>query len=186
MEALALLELDSIAAGYRTMDAVVKAARIDLIEGRPIDPGKFAILFGGDVASVEASFLRGKETAGESIVDTVFLPAAHESLFPLLAGDGKEGRIDSLGIIETGAVASVIRAADAAAKAAPVRLIRIHRARRIGGKGYVILTGTLPDVEAAVDAGAARAEAEGHLLSRVVIPAPADEVLAKVREEWLS
>ena len=111
-----------------------------------------------------------------NLVDHVLLPAAHEVIVPLVSGERAEHPIDALGIIETGAVASLIRAADAAAKAAPVRLLRIHLARRIGGKGYVVFTGDLADVEASVSAGAARAREERRLEAEVVIP---------VREKFL-
>lgn len=185
MEALALLELDSIAAGFAAADAVMKKARVDLLESRPLDPGKFLILFRGDVASVDASFLAGVERAGERLVDRVFLPAAHESVFPLLSGTPSEGPIESVGVVETSSVAAAVLAADAAAKAAPVRLVRIHLARRTGGKGYLVLTGALADVEASVSAGAAAARGRNRLVGDVVIPLPAEETLAKFSEEWL-
>jgi len=185
MEAIALLELDSIAAGFRAADELVKRARVDLLESRPLDPGKYLILFRGDVASVEAAFARGVEVAGENLVDRVILPAAHESILPVLAGERKETPIDALGIIETTAVASIIRAADAAAKAAPVRLVRIHLARRTGGKGYLVLTGALANVEAAVSAGTAEARSSGKLAGETVLPAPAEETYRKIGEEWL-
>lgn len=187
MEALALLELDSIASGFRVADAVAKKARVDLLESRPLDPGKYLILFRGDVASVEAAFREGVERAGERLLDRVFLPAAHESILPLLGRDRSpdDGPIESIGVVETAAVASAVLAADAAAKAAPVRLIRIHLARRTGGKGYVVLTGPLADVEAAVSAGARTARERGKLVGETVIPSPAGETLAKIREEWI-
>ncbi|RPJ40636.1 MAG: BMC domain-containing protein [Candidatus Latescibacterota bacterium] len=184
-EALALLELDSIAAGFRAADEAVKRARVDLIESRPLDPGKYMILFRGDVASVEAAFRRALEVAGERLVDRVFLPAVHESVPAALRGERSEGEIDAIGVIETAAVASIVRAADAAAKAAPIRFLRIHLARRIGGKGYLVLTGALSDVEASVAAGCEAARREGNLVSEVVIPAPAAETLAKIEEDWL-
>ena len=41
---------------------------------------------------------------------------------------------------------------------------------RIGGKGVVTLTGTLPDVQAAIAAGRADAQKRGLLARAVVIP----------------
>ncbi len=186
MEALALLELDSIAWGIRTVDDVMKMAHVELIASEPIDPGKYMILFRGDVGSVESSFQRGRESAGEHLVDRILLPHVHESVVPLLTGYRPDEKIDSLGIVETSTVASVIRAADAAAKAANVTLLRTHLARRIGGKGYVILTGSLPDVEAAVAAGAEAAPRDSDLIADVVIPAPTGEIVDEVMKEWLN
>ncbi|MFH1681425.1 MAG: BMC domain-containing protein [Candidatus Eisenbacteria bacterium] len=186
MEALALLEIDSIAVGFKTADAVVKRARVDLLESRPLDPGKYLVLFRGDVASVESAYERGADAAGEHLVDRVFLPAVHETIVPLLRGEAPDVPIDAIGVIETAAVASIVRAADAAAKAAPVRLLRVHLARRTGGKGYLVLTGDLPDVEAAVSAGAAEARRENKLVAEIVIPSPAAETHEKITGEWLA
>ena len=52
-EPLALIELDSIAAGYRCIDLMVKKAPITIIEANLIEPGHFLILFSGDLACVE-------------------------------------------------------------------------------------------------------------------------------------
>jgi microcompartment protein CcmL/EutN len=46
----------------------------------------------------------------------------------------------------------------------------------IGGKGFVLLTGDISSVEAAVAAAAPVAGAEGMLVSSVVIPAPRREL----------
>ena len=66
--------------------------------------------------------------------------------------------------------------ADIAAKAAAVTLFRIHLAMAIGGKGYVMLTGDIASVEAAVSAGATVATEEGILVARAVIAAPRKEL----------
>jgi microcompartment protein CcmL/EutN len=185
MEALALIEIDSIAAGIAAVDEVMKMARVELIASQPVDPGKYIILFGGDVGSVESSFARGCERAGDRVVDRVLLPQVHESVVPLLTGGRTDEPIASLGVVETATVAAVIRAADAAAKAAEVTLLRIHLARRIGGKGFVILTGQQTDVEAAVAAGADAAGRDTDLFAEVVIPAPTGEIFGEVTREWL-
>jgi microcompartment protein CcmL/EutN len=68
----------------------------------------------------------------------------------------------------------------------PVRLLRVHLARRIGGKGCVVLTGELADVEAAVAAAIEEARREDRLVAEIVIPAPAPETHAKIAGEWLA
>jgi microcompartment protein CcmL/EutN len=84
-----------------------------------------------------------------------------------------------MGIIETFSASTIIEVADAAAKAANIKLFRIHLAMAIGGKGFVLLTGDVPSVEAAVAAAAPVAGAEGMLVSSVVIPAPRRELFRK-------
>ena len=66
--------------------------------------------------------------------------------------------------------------ADAAAKSADITLFRIHLAMAIGGKGFVLLTGDIASVEAAVATGAQVAADEGILVGRAVIAAPSKEL----------
>jgi microcompartment protein CcmL/EutN len=66
--------------------------------------------------------------------------------------------------------------ADAAAKAANVTLFRVHLAMALGGKGFVLLTGDVASVQAAVDVGAAMAGSEGILVGKAVIAAPRVEL----------
>ena len=52
-----------------------------------------------------------------------------------------------------------------------------HRDRsRVGGKGFVLLTGDVASVEAAVAAGAAVAGEEGILVGQAVIAAPSKDL----------
>ena len=51
--ALALLEFESIAAGITAGDAMVKRAPLDLIKAGTVQPGKYLVLIGGQVADVE-------------------------------------------------------------------------------------------------------------------------------------
>jgi microcompartment protein CcmL/EutN len=81
-----------------------------------------------------------------------------------------------VGVIETFSGATAIKAADIAVKTAHVQLYDLRVSRGMGGKGVVILTGAVGDVTAAVDAGAAHAEALGLLNSKSVIPAPHKEL----------
>jgi microcompartment protein CcmL/EutN len=85
---------------------------------------------------------------------------------------------DALGIIESFSVASLVEAADAAAKAAQIELIEIRLAMALGGKGFVTFTGSVDAVHAAVEAGAQPVESKGLLVRKVVIPAPRRELMA--------
>ncbi len=169
--AIALIETESIARGHVVADAVVKKAPVSLLMTEPVTPGKFVILFDGEVADVEAAWREGLEVAGTGIVDRLFLPQAASALAPALRGTLTRGLVDSLGIVETNSVASSLLAADAAVKAADVRLVRMHLAKGIGGKGYFTLTGSLDMVDAAVHAAAA-AIAPELLVTTEVIAAP--------------
>jgi len=52
-DAIALLELQGVAAGYASLDIMVKHSPIQIIEANLIEPGKFLILYTGGVAEVE-------------------------------------------------------------------------------------------------------------------------------------
>jgi len=139
-----------------------------------------AILGAGDVASVEASLRRGVEAGGDVVVDTLFIPNVDAQVFPAILGATAVGALSSLGVVETFTAASTILCADAAAKAASVRLIEIRLAKGLGGKAFFTMTGELHEVEAAMDAAVAVARAGGNLVRSVVIPRPHDAIAAKV------
>ena len=80
-------------------------------------------------------------------------------------------------MIEGFSVASVIEAADAAIKAAPIQFVNIHLAMAIGGKGFVSFTGDVAAVEEAAEVGAAVIERKGLLVEKVVIPRPRPEIV---------
>lgn len=82
--------------------------------------------------------------------------------------------MNSLGFIEVKGLAAAIEAADAAVKAANVRLV----SREVVGGGIVtvVLRGDVAAVKAAVDAGAAACKRVGELLAAHVIPRPHGDV----------
>ncbi len=80
----------------------------------------------------------------------------------------------ALGMIETRGLVAAIEAADAACKAANVKLV----GKEYIGGGYVTIKiiGEVAAVKAAVDAGAAAAQRVGELVSVHVIPRPIDDL----------
>ncbi|MCM2268084.1 MAG: BMC domain-containing protein [Elusimicrobiales bacterium] len=88
--------------------------------------------------------------------------------------------LESLGIIEAFSVSALVEAADAAVKAAPVKLLEIRLAMALGGKAFVTLTGPVAAAETAVNAGAAVVAKKGLLVEKVVIPQPRPELLREI------
>jgi len=81
---------------------------------------------------------------------------------------------NALELIETKGLVSSIEAADAMAKSANVEIIGTEK---IGsGLVTVMVRGDVGAVKAAVDAGAAAAQAVGELVSTHVIPRPHEDV----------
>ncbi len=177
---IGLVELSSIAAGFLVADAMLKAAEVEILLSRTICSGKYMVLVGGDVAGVTASVEAGIAIGEGTVIDTFVIPNVHASLFPALGGTAKVTSLEALGIIESFSVASMIEAADAAAKAAKVQLIELRLAMALGGKAFVTLTGDVAAAQAAVDAGAAVVASKGLLVNKVVIPAPRRELLSEI------
>ena len=179
LEAIGLVELTSIGVGIHVEDAMLKAASVELLVARTICSGKYLIVIGGEVSAVRAAVAAGVELAKDALVEERVIPRVHPAVFPAigLSVPVPESPVEALGVVETFSAASVIEAADAAAKAASVTLFRVHLAMAVGGKGFLLMTGDVAAVEAAVEAGAAVAAADGILVSKEVIRAPRRELL---------
>ncbi len=85
----------------------------------------------------------------------------------------------AVGVVETFSGVSVLLAADVAAKTGQVTLLRIHLAMALGGKGYVLMAGSVSDVQMAVHAAAEVVRRKGLLVAAVSIPGPSRELLAE-------
>lgn len=179
--ALALLEFGSIAAGVQAADAMVKRATLQVVHAGTVQPGRFLVLLGGEVAEVEEALKAGLETASDALNDHIFLPGVHPDVVRALAG-GREVplRPDALGVIETCNVPAAIHAADRGIKGAQVALMEIRLADGLGGKGIVFFTGAVSDVEAALELADA-ALAAGQKVRHVVIPQLHAEIASVLR-----
>jgi len=179
-KSIGAIELSSIGIGYLIEDEMLKAASVELLIARTICSGKYLIVIGGSVSDVEAAIQAGLKGAGEAIIDQLVIPNVHPSVFPALGQSValEADHTGALGVVETFSGVSILAAADAAAKAARVILFRIHVAMALGGKGFLLLTGSVADVRAGVEAAAAEARQRGLLVSEIVIPRPARELFA--------
>jgi microcompartment protein CcmL/EutN len=177
---LGLIELTSIAAGFQSCDAMLKAANVELVLSRSICSGKYMVMVRGDVAAVQAAVSAGTSAGHFSVIDSFVIPNLHESVFPAISGASKVEEMEALGIVESFSVASLIEGADAAVKAANVQLIEIRLAMALGGKAFVTMTGNVAAVQAAVDAGAQVVGQKGMLVNKVVIPHPRPELLTEM------
>jgi microcompartment protein CcmL/EutN len=174
---MGLIELGSVAAGFEVCDTMLKAADVDLVLSRSICSGKYIVMVRGEVGAIQSSVRAGVEAGGFSVIDTFMIPNLDPTVFPAIAGNNKVDSMGALGIIESFSVASLVEAADAAVKAANVRLMEIRLAMALGGKAFVTITGTVADVRSAVEAGSAVVAAKGLLTNKVVIPNPRPELL---------
>lgn len=149
--ALALLELDSVAAGIVTGDAMAKRAPISVLHAGTVHPGNYVVLVGGEVADVEEALAAGLEASAGSLLDHIFLPHVHPAIPAALAGRPGFGPVEALGVVETRTIATLLGAVDRGLKGAEVELFELRLADDLGGKAYCLFAGTLSDIEAAMD-----------------------------------
>lgn len=178
--AVGMLETNSIALGIEGADAMLKAAEVTLIDAHPICPGKYLSVWRGEVGPIETALSAGKKKAGSTLVDTTIIPRVHEDVFTALAGAVTVDELDAVGVLESFSVACLIRAADAAVKAAEVKLVEARLATGIGGKGFFVLTGSVGPVHDAMAAATSVAKEHGLLHSSIVIPQPHPELLKAI------
>lgn len=172
--ALALLEFDSVAQGMLAADAMVKKATVKLIHAGTVQPGRYLVLLGGAVAEVEEALKTGKDIAEANLADTVWLPGVHPQVLEIIhsahrppSNKNIPTETEALGIIETRTAPSAIQAADIAIKGAHINLISIRLSDGLAGKGLVLLSGKVSDVEAARDL--VQANLDGVLLLQSVV-----------------
>jgi microcompartment protein CcmL/EutN len=149
---------------------MVKRAPIDVIRAGTVQPGKYLVLIGGQVADVEESLAAGRQVGGATALDFVYLPGVHPEVVQAVAGGRVPEITDALGVVETTTVAAAIHAADAGVKGAEVRLVEVRLADGLGGKGIVLFSGLVADVEAAVEIGVGALARPELLVRQVVIP----------------
>ncbi len=178
--AVGMLEYTSIASGIEAADRMVKAADVIPLFCKTICPGKFLAGVTGGVAAVEASLEAGRSERPEDVADWFMLPNIHPDVVAALGGCVPLNERGALGVLETFSVASAVSAADAAVKAADVRLLEVRTALGLGGKGYILLTGDVGAVRAAISAGTAWVEESGLLVGATVLPRPADALFDKL------
>ena len=181
--AIALFEFGSISAGIVAGDAMVKTAPLGAIYAGTVHPGKYLVLVTGDTASVDEAVQVGNES--DSLTDMVFLPDVHPAVASAITGNASRAPVgeEALGVIETTTAAAAIDAADAGAKAAEVELAAIRLSDGLGGKGYVLFSGVVAEVEAALAAAVERVESHGTLVRSDLIAQLHEEMAENLRAE---
>jgi len=175
--ALALLEFASIAIGIRAGDAMAKRVPLETLALGTVQPGKFLIAAGGEVAHVEEAWASGcevgrevgREVGADALLGEIFLPDVHPAIVAALAAPTRVFEGDALGVLETSTVAATLHASDRALKRTSVALEEFRLADGLGGKGYALFSGDVGEVQAAVEIAADGVRAE-ELVQRVVIP----------------
>ena len=171
-KAIGMVELSSIAKGIETSDYMVKAAQVDLLRSSTVCPGKYVAIIAGDLSAVRAAVERARATRPEELIDDFVLGNPDPSIFPAIYGTSQVENVSALGILETYDAASIIVAADIAAKTAIVQLIELRIAKGMCGKSYLLITGEVAACEAAIAAATESVGEKGMFLDSSVIAHP--------------
>ena len=170
--ALGMVEYKTVSTGVLAADLVLKTADVRIIEAQTVCPGKYIVIFEGDISAVRASVDAAASRYPEQLIDSVLLGNPHDGIFPAIYGTVAIKNHNALGVLETFDASSIFVAADEAAKTAEVDLIEIRVARGMCGKSYVFLTGEVAAVTAAIKKAEAAVSERGMYLDSSVIASP--------------
>ncbi|MCL2050422.1 MAG: BMC domain-containing protein [Lachnospiraceae bacterium] len=171
-KAIGMIECKTVSSGIMATDMMAKTALIDIIEAQTVCPGKYIAVISGELSAVKAAIDAAKASFAEHLISSFVLGNPDEAIFPAIYGGTDIININALGILETYDAASIIVAADVAAKTALVELIELRIARGMCGKSYLMLTGEVAAVTAAIERAKAHIGDDGMYLDSSVIARP--------------
>ena len=174
-KALGMIEFKTVASGIKATDLMLKTSEIEVVQANPVCPGKYIATISGEISAVKAAIEAAENFSPVNLIDKFILGNPHESVQPAICGANEIHEKGAIGIIETFTAASAVVAADNAAKTALVELVEIRLAKGMCGKSYVILTGSVSAVTAAVEKAKVGID-DGILLDTTIIAGP-DKIL---------
>ncbi|NOZ09367.1 MAG: BMC domain-containing protein [FCB group bacterium] len=178
--AIALLEFAHIPAGIYAGDAMVKKAPVTVLRSGTVHNGKYIVMVGGSVASVEESYNEGLACGKGFVLDKLFLPDVHPQVHAAILGTRQTVEKESLAIIETETLSAAVKAADRSLKGTAVRLVELRLADDIGGKGLAIFSGRLEEINAAVELAKSAVDPPSLWLNDTLIPRLSAEMLRQI------
>lgn len=178
-DALACIELSSIAKGMRLLDIIAKRAPVSLLHhGRHSGP-KYIILFAGDVASVESSYDEAIAESKGALIESMYLPVVSDQIWALLDGTIQSPSDDALLFVELPSVSNTIRELDFSLKLIDAKLVDAQFASGVGGRGYFALQGPLHDVEYCAHKLNLRLSEEDKIAIEI-IPRPHEDIFSSL------
>ena len=84
--ALGMVEYKTVSTGVLAADLVLKTADVRIIEAQTVCPGKYIVIFEGDISAVRASVDAAAARYPEQLIDSFLLGNPHEGIFPAIYG----------------------------------------------------------------------------------------------------
>lgn len=178
--AIGMIEFKTVSAGITAADQMVKTANVEILEAQTVCPGKYIALIAGDLSAVNAAVERAKLTREDELIGNFVLGNPDESIFPAIYGSSHIEHVSALGILETYDAASIIVAADIAAKTAIVELIELRIAKGMCGKSYMLITGEVAACEVAIEKAKMAVADKGMFLDSSVIAHPDEQIIKSI------
>lgn len=174
IDTIGLLEFTRIASGIEASNQMLKAADVKLLSAWYICPGKYIVIIAGDVSAVKSSVSAGVKIAKNHLLKEIVIPQISKDLIDLIQNKKIEvNEIDALGILEYSSIASGVTAADAAVKAAEIKLLKVVLGFKTGGKSLIIFTGSIDACRQGLNAAeSANKDNEKYLLAKKLISSP--------------
>jgi microcompartment protein CcmL/EutN len=170
--AVCIIETTSVSSGLQCTDAMLKKSPVTILKSGTVHPGKFLTLLGGSVASVEEAYQIGLRLAAENMRDHVFLPDIHESVMDTILGARTHCSEEAIGVFETKTLCATVKAADKAVKGMKIDLVELRYSDDLGGRAFVIYTGRIEEVNAALDISVQSMENVKNFYQKTLIPRP--------------
>ena len=183
--AICIFEVSSIAIGLKCTDAMLKNSPVTILKSGSAHPGKYLTLVGGSVASVEEAYQTGRITARGDILDHILLPDIHEDVVQAILGKRNVCSEEAIGIFETRTLCTTVNAADMAIKGTKTELVELRFSDDLGGNAFVIYSGLLEEVEAALEISVSSMNDAGYFLKKVLIPRPDENLRAQIDQSSL-
>ncbi len=175
-KAIGMVEYTTVSSGMQAADLIVKTASVEILEASTVCPGKYMVIFAGDLSAVNAALDSCKTNYPARLIDSFVLGNPHKDVLPAICGATEVSDVEALGVFETYSAASAVVAADSTVKTSMVRLIEIRLARGMCGKSYVLITGSVAAVTAAIERAKERTKDNGMYLDCAVIPRPSKDL----------
>ena len=174
---IGFLEYTSIGKGVEAADLISKNTAIEIMISAANCPGRYQILFSGDVDAVKSAVELAESIADFNFLDSLVIPRVDDSVVSALYSPNAIDIKDGVAIFETMTMTAAIEGADTMVKTADVGIIELRLGKGLAGKSYVTVTGSLQDLRSAMDAALENVKDRGVLISSVVIPSLNPELI---------
>lgn len=184
-EAIGMIEYKTVSSGIMATDILSKSAYVKILEARVLTPGKFVVLYTGELGAVRAAMEVATRYQEDKLLDKIVLGSPDLQVMEVLDHPirWEEYEDDAIGMVETSTVSSAVLAADFAAKTANIKLLEIRLATRMGGKGYILFSGSVAAVREAVYASESRLSYLNTVLDTMVIPKPSKDLVESLYKD---